>query len=175
MIPIEEQISILKGTYNFIEPSLLDSMINSEENSIVLLDLRDRIEYEKFHLSGAENVSIQDLVDENYMNKMIERGKTVILYSQDNTASNSAFNLMNALSQSEILILNGGVSSYSQNSDTLKLYGPMEAKYDYGLVFNEAKSKAESAFKTPETPRVKPTLRPIKKRKKVEEEEEGCS
>ena len=99
----------------------------------------------------------------------------MVLYSTTNTLANSAFNLMNALANSEILILNGGTSAYSSMSDSLNLYGPLEAKYDYNLVFNEAKSKAEGAFKAPETPRVKPVLRPIKKRKKVEEEEEGCS
>ncbi|NNF35551.1 MAG: rhodanese-like domain-containing protein [Saprospiraceae bacterium] len=174
-LSVDEQINMFENTYNFIEAEQLQNMLNEGTEEVILLDLRDRIKYESFHIEGARNVSVANLADRNFMDDLIAEDKVIILYSEDNTRANSTYNLMNSLSQSEILILNGGISAFLNSSDTLQIHGPMDAKYNFNLVFNDAKSRAEEDFKPNEQPVVKPQLKPIRKKKKIEEEEEGCS
>ena len=102
---------LLKRSFytNEIEYTTVQKMIK-ENSNIILLDVRNILEFEKGHLLGALNIPISEL--ETKVELLIpNRGQTIIVYCNRGIKSNLAMEMLIELGYTDVYELKGGLDS----------------------------------------------------------------
>ena len=121
-LSMEESIQELSEAELYFYPWDLEAVINNETDSIILFDIRDRFVFGQGHIPGAENLSANDLTDEDNierLEKLKEMGVTVVLYGEDELKANGPLMLFRQVGFDNIKLLLGGYNYYVQNKDDL--------------------------------------------------------
>lgn len=103
-------------------PWQLDSFLNKKMDHVVLFDIRDRFVYGQGHIPGAENLSANDLTQENNierLEKLNEMNVTVVLYGKDQLQANGPWMLFRQVGLNNVKILTGGYQYYIKHKDNL--------------------------------------------------------
>ena len=90
---------------------LADLLINLDPG-IMLIDVRDSLEYSKYHLPGAINIPLDQLLDEKWMPYIDQISKNNIFYSNGTTLSSEAWILTRQLGFKNNYVLYGGLNSW---------------------------------------------------------------
>ena len=99
-----------RGFYNNeIDYTILQKMIK-ENGSIILLDIRNILEFEEGHLLGALNIPLGEL--ENKVGLLIpNRGQTIIVYCNGGIKSKVAIDMLIEMGYTDVYELKGGLDS----------------------------------------------------------------
>ena len=71
----------IKSGTQFIHPDQVAQMIVEKDPTLQLIDIRSQDEYEKFHLPGAINIPIDDILSEDYLDILDQDVKMNVFYS----------------------------------------------------------------------------------------------
>ncbi|MCF8226748.1 MAG: rhodanese-like domain-containing protein [Bacteroidales bacterium] len=169
----EELLEQVNSGMQYFSPDVIADMIINEDPSFLLIDVRAQDEYEKFHLPGAVNIPLSDLLAEQwrpYLNQDIRHN---IFYSNSTVKANEAWMLTVQLGYKNNYVMQGGMNYWAEtimNPEAPEMTSPDEeiAKYNFrkgagmklgGSVETELQQTKQTA---PALPKIAP--KPNKKR-----------
>jgi len=156
-----------RQTYVISADELADLLIN-QDPSILLIDVRDSVDYAQYHLPGAINIPLKELLDPEWAPYVDQISQKNIFYSNGTTLSSEAWILTKQIGFRNNYILGGGLNKWfstiikpefpatSAPSETWALYETRKAASQY-FTGSKAADKEENAVILPPIPRKKKT------------------
>ncbi len=173
----DQTVELVTQEEDVLYPYELEYVISGEIDTILLIDIRDRFEFGRGHIEGAENISAITLLNRQNMKRLEElkqEGMTVVIYGNDQLEANGPWMVFRQLGFDNVKILLGGYNFYREWKDRLgdtyyeDSYMMGAPRYNYAEVAESAKSMSadnESETKKPLD---------IQRRKKSKVAEGGC-
>ncbi|MBR8535323.1 rhodanese-like domain-containing protein [Carboxylicivirga sediminis] len=163
----------VKEGIQFVSTDEVADMLIQKDPSLQLIDVRDKDSYDKFHLPGAINIPLADLLsveNEDYLNQDV---KMNVFYSNGTTSSNEAWMITRQLGYINNYVMQGGLNHYAEtimNPSAPASTSPDDefARYDFrkgasaALGGGNLNAAAEDAPSAP-----KPTIKKRAKKKRV--------
>jgi len=162
----KELAEIVEREVDHVEPRELADWIILGKSDYRLIDLRGEAEYSQYHIPGAENVLLTELVDHG-----LARNEKIVLYSGGGIHSAQAWFLLKAQGYRAVYMLLGGILDWQD----LVLFPAMPADQnpEQRRAFNKMKEvskffggspRSETAGETSETilsmPKIQPPVLP---------------
>ncbi len=167
---------IKEGT-QFFTPDQVADMIVQKDPTLQLIDVRGKDEYEKYHLPGAVNIPLSDILSPDNEDMLNQDIKMNVFYSNGSTKSNEAWMLLRQLGYENNYVLQGGLNYWAEtimNPQKPPSTSPDDeiAKYD----FRKGASAAlgGGVLQTSSSTKTSGPKPPIKKRKKKKRAAGGC-
>ena len=80
-IPAEILLQEIKSGAQYVSPDEVADLIIEKDPSILLIDVRPQKEYEKFSLPGAINITLENILSDEWTETLNQDVKTNILFS----------------------------------------------------------------------------------------------
>jgi rhodanese-related sulfurtransferase len=109
--PDEMLLELLDET-RFFSSDEVAQLIISGDPSILLIDVRTPEEYAEFTLSGAINIPLDSIMNEDYEYIINQQGMKNILFSNGTIYANQAWFLTKRLNYNNIYVLKGGLNNW---------------------------------------------------------------
>jgi len=96
-----------------ITPAELHTTIYDQKLKPVMLDVRPEVEYNLFHVRGAQNIQVSEL--QAYAKELIAEytpNRVIVVMSNDETLATQAWKVLIAESVSNVYILEGGINNW---------------------------------------------------------------
>ncbi|MBP6976851.1 MAG: rhodanese-like domain-containing protein [Bacteroidales bacterium] len=176
----DQLLEEIKGGTQFIHPDQVADMLINKDPYLRLIDVRSPDEYDKFHLPGAINVPLDNILSDQWTDILDQDVNMNVLYSNGTTHSNEAWMIVRQLGYTNNFVLEGGLNYWVEtimNPSAPSSTSPADefARYDFrkgaGMALGAGSvtpSQQESASTSP-----KPTITTKIKKKKVASG--GCS
>lgn len=153
----------VKEGIQFVSPDQVADMLIQKDPSLQLIDVRDKDSYDKFHLPGAINIPLADILSPDYEDYLFQDVKMNVFYSNGSTTANEAWMITRQLGYLNNYVLQGGLNYYAEtimNPQKPASTSPDDefAKYDFrkgasaalgGGTLNTVTEDAPSAPKPP--------------------------
>ncbi len=168
-------IDIISQTNKYVTTDELARKIMSDDPTIMLIDLRTKAEYEKYSLTGAINIPLANLMDEQYKDILNQNVRTLIFYSNSSDLAVKAWMLTSRLTYKNIFILKGGLNRWVET--ILKPKEPRETALRTEFEMYSFRKAASSYFgggSTAGDPVIKKVAKFSIKRKKKSAAGGGC-
>lgn len=138
-LDMKQSISELNDKDALFTPQQLEDVISGKLKNVVLFDIRDNFVFGQGHIPGAENMSANNLSQEESIERLKElkdQNYTVVLYGEDQLQANGPWMLFRQVGFDNIKILEGGYSYYKTHKDNLTgdgddVYQKGIPRYDY--------------------------------------------
>lgn len=142
-LSVDELIGeIAQGAQYFYAEDVADYIINGDP-SIRLIDVRPSDEYEQYHLPGAVNIPLSDILSEDWEVYLDQNVVTNVFYSNGTVNSNQAWLVCTQLGYKNNYVLQGGLNHWAEV--IMNPEKPAEtasrdefAKYDFRKAMNSA-------------------------------------
>ena len=163
----------IKDGTQFFSPDEVATMIIEKNPELQLIDVRSKDDYEKYHLPGAMNIPLTDILSSDYEDILNQDIKMNVFYSNGSTKSNEAWMLLRQLGYENNYVLQGGLNYWAEtimNPQRPPSTSPDDefAKYDFrkgaGAALGGGTIEAASSTKTSAP---KPVIKKRKKKKRV--------
>ena len=173
----QQTVDLVAWEEDILLPYELEDIFNGTNDSTILVDIRDRFEFGRGHIPGAENISAVTLLEKDNIRRMKqlrEDGMTIVIYGDDQLHANGPWMVFQQLGFDNVRILLGGYNYYNHWKDNLgdtymdDAYMMGMPKFDYAEVAESASvmmGDDEDAAKKPVT---------VKRKKKSTVAEGGC-
>ncbi|MBC8346495.1 MAG: rhodanese-like domain-containing protein [Candidatus Marinimicrobia bacterium] len=156
-----------------IHPDELAEWLIDKDPSIQLIDIRSSDEFEKFHLIGAINIPINQILDDEWADYLDQDIKMNILYSNGTTLAHEAWMISRQLGYENNTVLMGGLNYWTEtilNPNKPESTSPDDeiAKYEFRKGASQyfgGSANAQSSSKVSKSK--KPIIKRRKKKKKV--------
>lgn len=160
-----------------IHPDILADWLINGDPSIQLIDVRTPEEYEQFSLGNAINISLSDILSDEWVDYLDQGIKMNILYSNGSTKAHEAWMILRQLGYENNYVLQGGLNYWVEtilNPETPKSTDPDDeiAKYDFRKGASQYFGGAVSTEQSTST--VKAKKPPIIRKKTKKAPEGGC-
>jgi rhodanese-related sulfurtransferase len=106
----DELLAEVNSRSQFISPEAVADLIVNKDPSLQLIDVRNADEYEKFHLEGAINIPISDLLSEENADILNQDIRMNVLYSNSTLNANQAWMITRQLGYNNNYVLEGGLN-----------------------------------------------------------------
>ncbi len=168
----EQLLDQVNSGIQYFSPDQIADMIIKDDPSFLLIDVRGQDEYEKFHLPGAINIPMADLLSDDWQGYMDQDVRHNIFYSNSTVNANQAWMITMQLGYENNYVLQGGLNYWVEtimNPEAPAITSPNEeiAKYNFrkgaGMKLGGgADISADAQQAAPSLPKITP--RPQKKR-----------
>lgn len=169
----QETLDELTNEENEISPELITSILEKNDPSYVMIDVRNPYDYIKGYLGEAINIPVSEILTKesiSFFEDMQKEAIIVVLYGKDQLEANGPYMFLKQLGFDNVRILLGGYNYFDNLNMADKL---VSEQFDYQIekpIANFAK-----AFKITSTPTEivdddnKPTRQiiPVKRKKKA--------
>ena len=121
-LDMKQSISELNNKDALFSPEQLNEFISGNLKNVVLFDIRDNFVFGQGHIPGAENISANNLTQEESIDRLEELKKqnyTVVLYGEDQLQANGPWMLFRQVGFDNIKILQGGYQYYVEHKENL--------------------------------------------------------
>lgn len=95
-----------------ITPDELAKLVVNEDSNLILIDLRDSIDYKICNIPGSINIPFQHFMDEANRAYFAGKPKKMVLYSNDDILANEALVLALRRNYTNTLVLEGGMNNW---------------------------------------------------------------
>ena len=156
----------------YFTPDEIADMIVNKDPSLLLIDVRSKDEYEKFHLPSAINIPLSALLDDPWKDYLNQDLRLNVFYSNGTVYANDAWMVTRQLGYQNNYVLQGGLNYWVEtiiNPTPPENTSPNEeiAKYDFRKGAGQAlgggaELQTTNSQAAPELPKIAP--RPQKKR-----------
>jgi rhodanese-related sulfurtransferase len=151
----------------YFSPDQVADMIITEDPSFLLIDVRSQDEYEEFHLPGAVNIPLPDLLSDEWKPYLNQDVRHNIFYSNSTVKANEAWMITLQLGYKNNYVLQGGLNYWVEtimNPEAPEATNPNEeiAKYNFrkgaGMKLGGAATVTEesNAQPLPSLPKIAP-------------------
>lgn len=100
----------LKSGTQYLEADMVAKMIIAKDPALRLIDVRPQSEYEKYHLPGAINIPIDNILSPEFTDVLHQDQFTNVLYANGSTKANEAWMLVRQLGYENNYVLTGGLN-----------------------------------------------------------------
>ncbi len=118
----DETIELVTLGEQVMYPYELEDIFSGAIDTVILIDIRDRFEFGRGHIKGAENISAITLLKQDNIKRLEqlkEDGMTVVIYGNDQLQANGPWMVFRQLGFDNVKILLGGYEFYSAWEDML--------------------------------------------------------
>ena len=175
-----QMLEEIKSGTQFVQPDQVADMLINKDPYLQLIDVRTPEEYDQFHLPGAINVPLDNILSDQWADILDQDLKMNVLYSNGTTHSNQAWMLIRQLGYSNNYVLEGGLNYWVETilnplSPPSTSPGDEFAKYDFrkGAGMALGAGAVTPSQQEGSSPAPKPTIATKIKKKKVASG--GCS
>ena len=169
----EELLEQANSGMQYFSPDQIADMIINEDPSLLLIDVRAQDEYESFHLPGAVNIPLSDMLSDDWQAYLNQDVRHNVFYSNGTVKANEAWMITMQLGYKNNYVLQGGLNYWVEtimNPEAPPSTSPDEeiAKYNFRkgagmeLGGSAAVSNESQPITSPSLPKITP--RPNKKR-----------
>ncbi len=153
-----------------IEPLEVAFRVLNEDNSLIVIDLREKLDSSKSLIPGAYNMPFDKILSKETTNLIIKSPKTVVFVDEDGKNSLKAVAYSNIMNFDNAYAMKGGIEAF----DKSLVYNENEIpdKYDYNKIA-EIKFKKEAPLKLKEL-KEKLALMSAPPKKVVRKKAGGC-
>lgn len=181
-ITVDEMLREFNEGEQYISTDAVADMIVQKDPSLMLIDVRPEDEYNEFHLEGAINIPLYDILNENWQEYLDQDIRTNVFYCNGTVKANEAWMICRQLGYTNNnLVMQGGLNYWAEtimnpSNPTQLAPGDEYARYNFrkaantalgGAQVNDSSSAAPSNTKT-----AAPKLQIKTKKKRVAG---GCS
>jgi rhodanese-related sulfurtransferase len=106
----DELLAEVNTRTQYITPEEVADMLVKKDPVLQLIDIRSKDEFEKFHLEGAINIPISDLLSEENSDILNQEIKMNVIYSNSTVASNQVWMITRQLGYKNNYVLEGGLN-----------------------------------------------------------------
>lgn len=158
----------------FISPEEVADRIVKKDPSLQIIDVRSKDEYEKFHIQGAINIPITDLLSPDYSAILDQDIKMNVFYSNGTITANQAWMITRQLGYNNNYVLEGGLNYWFESILSPKKPESTSsdeefARYDFRKAASAALGGGSveplSAAESPSAMPIKPIIKSPKKKK----------
>ena len=167
----EKLLQEVQEGYQYMTTSEIADKIINKDPSIQLIDVRSQSDYESYHLPGAINIPISEILLDKYVDVLNQNIKMNILYSNSSNTANEAWMILRQLDYENNYILQGGLNYWAETIINPQKPSNMSsneeiAKYDFCKAAGASLYGANklTTVKSDNTNKIKPKR--IRKRKK---------
>ena len=168
----DDMMEDLNGKSQFISPDEVAAMLVEDNPVIRLIDLRSPEEYQKFHLPGAVNLPVTDLLKSDNRYLVDQDLMLNVFYSNGSVKANEAWMITRQLGYRNNYVLEGGLNYWAEvimNPERPSSTSPDEeiARYDFRMGASKALGGDSGSVTAPseiEAPLPVIAKRPAKKR-----------
>jgi rhodanese-related sulfurtransferase len=133
----------VKEGIQFVTTDQVADMLVQKDPSLQLIDVRGSDEFDKFHLPGAINIPLTNLLAAEWEEMLNQDVKMNVFYSNGNTQSNEAWMITRQLGYVNNYVLQGGLNHWAET--IMKPEAPAQtspddelAKYDFRMGASQA-------------------------------------
>jgi rhodanese-related sulfurtransferase len=157
----DQMLVDLNGRSQYISPDEVADLLIQKDPSIRLIDIRSEEEYQKFHLPGAYNIPMSDLLNAEYRFVIDQDLKINVFYSNSSVKANEAYIITRQLGYNNNYVLEGGLNYWAEgimNPEKPGYISPNEefARYDFrigaGMALGGGAAVSGSQSTTPTKP-----------------------
>ena len=98
----------------YFSPDEVADLLVNKDPSIQLIDIRPQDEYDKFHLTGAINIPLSDLLNDEYKDFIDQDIRQNIFYSNSTVDANEAWMITRQLGYLNNYVLMGGLNYWAE-------------------------------------------------------------
>lgn len=102
---------IATDDYNISPIKVAHSIINNIDD-LLLIDVRTNDEFNHFHLPGALNIPIENILDKHLKDFLHNNNKRTVLYSNGETTATEAWFFLNRAGRGEFFVMEGGLNLF---------------------------------------------------------------
>lgn len=163
----------MKDGSHLMTTDVVAEMLVQKDPSLQMIDVRSRSDYEQYHLPGAVNVPLDDILSEENSVWFDQAERTNVLYANGNTAASEAWMLLRQKGYRDIYVMQGGLNNWAEtimNPSRPVPTAPDDelARYDFrraagGILGGGVVAPASAAVSAP-PPSAPKTTAPRKKR-----------
>jgi rhodanese-related sulfurtransferase len=110
-----ELLAELSTKLRFLNPDLVAQRMVDGDPSLLLIDVRNTSEYERFTLPGAVNIPLDSILSDNSKEIIGQEGIDAVFFSNDNIIAGRAWILSKRAGADNIFILEGGLDLWFRN------------------------------------------------------------
>jgi len=133
----------VKEGIQFVTTDQIADMLVQKDPSLQLIDVRGSDEFDKFHLPGAINIPLTNLLAVEFEDVLNQDVKMNVFYSNGTTQSNEAWMITRQLGYVNNYVLQGGLNHWAET--IMKPEAPAQtspddelAKYDFRMGASQA-------------------------------------
>lgn len=161
----------------FMSPDMIADLIINKDPSLQLIDVRNKDEYDTYHLPGAINIPLSSLLADQYQDYINQDVKMNIFYSNGTTKSNEAWMIARQLGYQNNYVLQGGLNYWAETilspqKPTSTQPDDEIAKYDFRKAASGALGGGSLEVETAPAPAA--PMPAVKKRPKKKRVAGGC-
>lgn len=132
----EQLLEQVNSGAQFFSPDLVADMIINEDPSFLLIDVRPQDAFEEFHLPGAINIPLSDILSDEWKEYLNQSSRHNIFYSNSTVMANQAWMITIQLGYKNNYVLEGGLNYWVEtimNPEAPASTSPNEeiAKYNF--------------------------------------------
>ncbi len=113
-LPAKQLLAEANTKVKYFSPDEVADLLINKDPSIQLIDVRPQDEFDKFHLPGAINIPIADLLNDEYRDVLDQDVKQNILYSNGTINANEAWMITRQLGYLNNYVLMGGLNYWAE-------------------------------------------------------------
>lgn len=178
------QMAEFMSTERYINSDDLAEKLINKDPSILLIDIRNKSEFDNYHIPTAINIPFENLLDDENKSIINQNKISIIFYSNDHLLADQAWFLTNSSGYKNLIVLKDGLNGFYETilnpnlpsedmtQEEFEKYTFRKAAGIYfGVPYNTAPKKEIIKIEAD-----KPVLKKVEpvKKVKVEIEEGGC-
>ncbi|MCK5856633.1 MAG: rhodanese-like domain-containing protein [Bacteroidales bacterium] len=105
-------LDIVSQTDKYMTTDELARRLMSDDPTLALIDLRSKTEYDKYSLTGATNIPLENVLDDEYVDIINQDIQTVVFYGNSSDLAAKAWMLTKRLGYQNSYILKGGLNRW---------------------------------------------------------------
>ena len=179
-VSVEDLLQEFNDGEQYITTDQVADMFVNKDPSMLLIDVRPEDEYNEFHLDGAINIPLHDILSKDWRDYLDQDVRTNVFYCNGTVKANEAWMICRQLGYTNNnLVMQGGLNFWAttiMNPQKPTASAPADefAKYNFRKAANTALGGAKIDDATTEAPKnsTPPKLNIKKKKRRVAG---GCS
>lgn len=173
----KELLEEAQDGYQYVSTDEIADKLVQKDPSIFLIDVRSEMEFETYHLPGAINIPLVDILSDDYSDVLDQDVQMNIFYSNGTVVSNQAWMLTRQLGYENNYVLQGGLNYWVEtilNPQKPSSTSPYDefAKYDFRKAAGNALTGGTAVVS--EVAKDNKALPKIKRKKKKKKVQGGC-
>ncbi len=172
-----QTVELVTSEEHVMYPYELEDIFSGAIDTVILIDIRNKFEFGRGHIDGAENISAITLLSQDNIKRLkqsMDNGMTIVIYGNNQLEANGPWMVFRQLGFDNVKVLLGGYNFYKEWKDMLgdtyyeDSYLLGAPRYDYAEVASSTaivQGEDDPESKKPVT---------VKRKKKSSVAEGGC-
>ena len=119
---VQQSVLMIDNEEGIFYPYDLEDVVSGKNDTVLLLDIRNKFDYARGNIKGSENISSVELLNEENterLENLKEKGICVVLYADNQLDANAPWMVLRSLGFDNVKYLPGGYSYYKEWADDI--------------------------------------------------------